>query len=232
MKSKVKADISKNRLHFTFAGRVAKKEMDSLYTDTRFCVADMKRGFDVISDFSECTLIHLSGISQFRKIMNYLITNNVGEIVRIVNKRSLLYRQIVNYSSMICGYRPIYVSSIQEAENKLENAIRRNGIRFHLNNLTTMYEIDNNIEYGSIINISTSGCAILSKGVRKIINDEVTIKIDFENIKQDGSDGTFKVKSKIVRIDSDGFAVKFDELDDEQIDKLRKHLIDESQRGI
>ena len=230
MKSKVKADIPKNRLHFTFAGRVAKKEMDSLYTDTRFCVADMKRGFDVISDFSECTLIQLAGISQFRKIMNYLIANNVGEIVRIVNKRSLLYRQIINYSSIICGYRPIYVSSIEQAEEKLDKSIRRNGIRFHLKNLPIEYEFNNVTESGSVINISTSGCAILSEGVQKTINDEITLKIDFESLVQENNPKEFHIKSKIVRVDGDGFAVKFEGLDNEQIEKLRKSLIDESQR--
>jgi len=62
MKSKVKAEISKNRLYFSFTGSVSRKEMESLYIDTRFGVADMNRGFDVISDFSGCKLIHLAGI--------------------------------------------------------------------------------------------------------------------------------------------------------------------------
>ena len=164
--------------------------------------------------------------------MNYLISNNVGEIVRIVNRKSLLYRQIINYSSIICGYRPIYVSSLEQAEKKLESSIRRNGIRFYINNLPIEYELNNNIESGSIVNISTSGCCILSDGIQKKVNDEIILRIDFESVKQERNVDNFHIKSRIVRVNGDGFAMKFEELDDEHKDKLRNCLVDESQRGI
>jgi hypothetical protein len=162
MKLNVKADIKKNRLHFTFSGNVFKQEMEKLYTDTRFCVADMKHGFDVISDYSECFLLHLSGVLSFRNKMNYLMANNAGEIIRIVNKKSIVYKQITNLSSVIWGYKPINVSTYEEAEIKLKNTIKRSGIRFHVNNLPVKYSSKNNEHSGNIKNISTSGCDIES----------------------------------------------------------------------
>lgn len=227
MKLKVKADVKKNRLYFTFSGNVSKQEMDKLYTDTRFCVADMKPGFDVISDYSECFLLHLSGMKPFKKIMNYLMANNAGEIVRIVNTKSILYKQIVNLSSLIWGYRPIYVSTHEEAEIKLENTVKRNGIRFHVNDLHVEYKIDGIVEYGDVINISTSGCAIASNIFNHSIGKKILLIIKFEN--QKTVQNNFKLTSTIVRIDGDGaFAVKYDDIDDEQKVHLWKCLVDES----
>jgi hypothetical protein len=89
MNLKVKADIGKNRLYFTISGKVVREDLDKLYTDVRFGVADLKPGFDVISDLSECNLGHLSGVPTFRKIMNFLISKRVGEVVRVINSNSL-----------------------------------------------------------------------------------------------------------------------------------------------
>lgn len=231
MKLQVKADIKKNRLHFTFAGNVSKQDMDKLYTETRFCVADMKPGFDVISDYTECSLLHLSGLKPFKKIMNYLMANNVGEIVRVVNDKSILYKQIVNLSSLIWGYRPIYVSTHEEAEIKLKNAIKRNGIRFHVNDLSIEFELDGIREHGNIINISTSGCAISSNLSNIIIGKDISLTIQFENKNENQND--FKIIAKIVRVDDGGnFAVRFENIDDEQKVNLWKCLIDESNRKI
>ena len=64
---KVKADIVKNRLYLAIGGKAVKKDLDKLYTDVRFYVADLRSGFDVITDLSECSLGHLNGVSTFRK---------------------------------------------------------------------------------------------------------------------------------------------------------------------
>ena len=53
MSLKVKADIIENRLYFKFSGKAEKDDLDKLYTDVRFLVADLTPGFDVIKDFSE-----------------------------------------------------------------------------------------------------------------------------------------------------------------------------------
>ena len=231
MSLKVKADISKNRLYFTIAGQAVKKEMDKLYTDVRFCVADLKPGFDVISDLSECNIGYLSSVPTFRKIMNFLITKEVGEVVRIINGKSLILKQVLNLSSRICGYKPIYVSTLEEAEEKLEKSIKRKGIRFHVNHLPAEY-ISNDVNgKGNIHDLSISGCAIESATLPVSTHDEISIKIEFRQ--QDVPSEEFIVKARVVRTQGDNiFAVEFKDLDEEIKDRLWKCLIAETQREI
>jgi hypothetical protein len=65
---KVTADRGKNRLYIKLSGKISKDEMNKLYTDVRFSVADLQPGFGVISDFTECSLAHLAGVSTFKKM--------------------------------------------------------------------------------------------------------------------------------------------------------------------
>ncbi|MDR3630207.1 MAG: PilZ domain-containing protein [Desulfocapsaceae bacterium] len=225
MKMNVKANIGKNRLHLTFTGRAVKEDLKKLYTDIRFCVADLTPGFDVISDFSQCSLMHISGISVFRKIMNYLISNGAGEIVRVINRRSLLYKQVRNLSSRICGYCPIYVSTLEEAEERLLHTAKRNGIRLTVNRLPVVYTINEQEGEGRILNLSTSGCAIAKPGTPVSENEEVSIKILFKD--HTNSADEFDVTGKVVRTAEDMFAVEFKDMDDEGKERLWKHLIDE-----
>jgi len=231
MKLKVKANIGKNRLYFTFIDQTVKKELDKLYTDVRFCVADLQPGFDVISDFSQCSFMHLSSISTFRKIMNFLISNKVGEIVRIIDNDSLVYKQISNLSSMICSYRPLYVTNLEEAEEKLEKSIKRNGIRFHIHHLPVVYITANETEgKGNISNLSTSGCAVESAIPSVLMSDEITMTIVFTQ--DDGQGDEFILKARVVRTEGDTFAAEFQELEDEKKDQLWKCLLREAERQI
>ncbi len=101
--SKVITDIEKNRLYITISGRVSKKDLTKLYTDVRFGVGDLQPGFDVITDLSECKLAALSGIPTFLKITNYLIDNNVGQVIRVLKKNSLIFRQALNLAAKRTG---------------------------------------------------------------------------------------------------------------------------------
>lgn len=120
-KLKVKVDIPKNWLIFHYSGQINKKQLNSLYTDVRFCVADLKPGFHVISDFSQCSLANLNCIPVLSKIMNYLIENKVAEVIRIIQEGSLIHTQLTNYSIRRQGYKPTYVRSFREAEIYLNN---------------------------------------------------------------------------------------------------------------
>ena len=48
MSLKVKADIIENRLYFKFSGKAEKDDLDKLYTDVRFLVADLKNNHAVV----------------------------------------------------------------------------------------------------------------------------------------------------------------------------------------
>lgn len=83
---KAKVNVAKNRLYVTIAGPIDAKMLDKLYTEIRFCVADLKPGFQVLSDISQCQIIYVTGLPVYKKIIDYLIAQRVGEIVRIVKK--------------------------------------------------------------------------------------------------------------------------------------------------
>ncbi len=227
---KVVADIGKNRLYFNISGSVTKRELEQLYTETRFCVADLQAGFDVVTDFSQCRLVSISGVPTFRKIMNYLIANKVGEVVRIVDKNSLLYTQVVNITMRIQGYKPIIVSSAEEAEKRLEGSIKRNGLRFILHRPSIQYSREGRSWKGEIINISTSGCAVEAVKNQPVEGEEILLAFNLDN--QDMSMSGFETKARVVRVENDNFAVEFLSLDSLQSDQLWKCLVAESQKEI
>lgn len=117
--AKVRTDIKGNVLYITISGNIRKQHVETIYTDIRFGVADLKPGFAVITDYSQAKIGHLSGIASFKKIMNYLKENGVGQIIRIIGENSLILKQILRISAATQGYTPVYVSSIEEAKAKL-----------------------------------------------------------------------------------------------------------------
>lgn len=225
----VVSDSSKNRLYFTVAGKITKKEMDAFYTDIRFSVEELKSGFTVISDFSECQFVFLSIIPTFRKIMRYLITNGVGEMIGVMPEKSLFYRQI-QLASLFQGYRPMYVSSLEEAEAKLEDTIQRDGLRFIFHRKAVDY-ITGDVEgKGYILNISTSGCAVKRASTQPSVEAEIKIVIAFTA--QNDSQETFTLKARVVRVEETGFAVEFTDFDNSRKEQLWNCFVDESQRDI
>ena len=204
--------------------------MERLYTDVRFNVSDLKHGFDVVSDFSECQLVHLNGIKTFIKIMNYLLANEVGDVIRVINEKSLLFAQVKNLSSRIYGYKTRYVSSIEEAEKTLDAPSKRTDIRMNVNHMPVEYKIKDLKYKGNIANLSIGGCCIESDQMCASIGEIIQIVIEFndENI----INGEFKVKAQVVRVEGDMFAVKFKNFDKEEKDRLWKRLILKCQSSL
>lgn len=117
--NKVTSDISKNRLYIKLSGTIRKKELGAIYTDVRFCVADLQPEFDVITDLRACRLGHLSAIPEFKRIVQYLVNKKVRKTIRVVGRTSLILKQVSRITKGITGYKPIYVSTIEEAEERL-----------------------------------------------------------------------------------------------------------------
>ncbi len=228
----VKADIEKNRLYLKLPGKISKREWEGIYTEVRFCVADLHPGFQVIADYSESSLVSVSGIPTFRKLMNYLIRNGVGEVVRVVDSHSLLFKQVVNLSSRICGYKPIYAHSVEEAGDRLDAAFQRNGLRFHYKALPQAeYSTDDaQTGTGCILNISTSGCAIGSATLVPSMNAEIGLRLAFTTEKDTIQE--FKIKARVVRIEENGFATTFLDFDGDQKDQMMQCLLRESEREL
>ena len=224
------ADIAKNRLHITIKGRLSKKILDNLYTDIRFCVADLRPGFDVIVDLTECPLAALSGIPTFKKITNHLVANRVGKVIRIIDKDNVVFKQILNLTSRMQGYHVDYVATLEEAEAELATSKPYEGLRFCLYQHAVEYIIDNAQGKGYIIDISTSGCAVNSATLQPSVGDRVSFKTTFS--KQAELLDLFEVKATVVWVKENTFAVKFKDVKDDQKEQLWKRLVHESQCEI
>jgi hypothetical protein len=120
--STVVVDTEKNRLFITLIGSVSKEEVERVYTAVTVCVLELKPGFSVVTDLTQCKLGHLSGISTFKKIMEFLLQSKVGKVVRVVGKAKIIFNQISRITENFQGYQAIYVSTLQEAEEKLSES--------------------------------------------------------------------------------------------------------------
>jgi len=228
--STVTADIKKNRLSITIACNITKKELEKIYTDVRFCVADLKPGFDVVTDLSQCTFGHLNGVPTLRKIMAYLTTKEPGAVVRIIGETSLVFKQLLGFTSRFHSYKPIYVASLAEAEEKLDQVIRRQGLRFHLNRHEVEYTFAQEQGKGLLIDISISGCAIQAPTLSPPMDGEVILTLP---LRQDPETmASFTLTSQTVRVEDNLFAVRFLELDDAQKARLYQCLAFEMQRDL
>jgi hypothetical protein len=221
---KVKVDTKKNRLFLKFSGSVSKKELDKIYTDVRFAVADLLPGFSVINDLSECTLCHISGVATYRKISNYLIKNGVRDVVRIINKDSLVLRQFLQFAARFAEYIPVYVSTIEEAEEQLDKSDERNSLSFHFAGRPSIKYFSNIASgEGRILNISTVGCKIASTTFPPAIDEEIDISISFNAC--ENAQKTLNTKAYVVRIDNDGFAVKYSNFSEDAKKELWQNLL-------
>lgn len=218
----VKADVIENRLYFKLSGNFAKEEIDKLYTDVTFLVADLTPGYDVIADFSECDIGQIKGES-FKKISNYLMVNGLGEVVRVIEGNSLLYDLAKSLPSSSSGFIPVYAKTHEEAKETLENSIKRNGIRFYVNNLPIKYSTNKQCGTGQLVNISTGGFSVQSVTQPLSDGEEFIMEIIFVN--EDFTTDEFTVKARVIRGDENSFAAKFIGLNSDQKEKLWKCLI-------
>ena len=228
---KVKVDFAKNRLYLKMSGEMSKKDLEKLYTDVRFSVADLQPGFTVIADYSESSLIKLSGISTYRRLMNYLIKSSVGEVVRVVEDKSILSKQVKNLSSRICSYKAIYSNKLTEADAILDASMKRKGLRFHFSSLHSAEFIANDIhDTGQLLNLSTSGCAISCTSECPPFGEDIRVKLAFAC--QNNSLHEFTIKGRVVRAKINEFAVEFQDFEEEQKEKLLNCLFHEIEHEI
>lgn len=85
VKSKVVTTIGDNKITISFFGIITSRELGSIYTDVRFGVADLKPGFNVLADFTDCKFLYLNGLITFRKIFSFLLPSECGEMIRIID---------------------------------------------------------------------------------------------------------------------------------------------------
>lgn len=221
-RSKAVAEVRSNRLVITFADTITKQDMGSLYTDVRFCVADLKFGFSVISDFSRSHLIHLNSVPTCRKIVHYLISNGVGEVVRIVQQDRLVYKQILNLALKVSGYKSLYVPTFDEAVERLDQIEKRDGLRLSLRGVKGKYQAGILEGVGEVLDVSTSGCALVKVSQPVTVGEEILLALSLVNEEESMA---FQFRASVVRATGDSFAVAFIGVDGEQKEKLWNGLL-------
>lgn len=228
--SRVKAlvDPQKNRLHLTIAGKIDTPSLERLYTDIRFCVADLQPGFEVVNDISQCQLIYITSLPTYKKIIDFLIAKKAGEIVRIVERNNISCRQIISFSQQINCYQPMYVNSRQEAEQRLEAIKPRGGIRLKLRHLIMGYDSAVGSGKAGIVDISTSGCAVDNASLALPIGTVFEGSIAFDP--HPPLIGHVQMKAKVVRVNVTGFAANFLDLREEFREQLYQRFVYEATR--
>lgn len=214
-KSKVTADLKNNRLNITIPTTASQKDAEKIYSDIRFCVADLKPGFNIVADYSHCTFAHLSAISPMRQIMDYLAGRQPGNIIRVMGKSGLIYNQLVRFTDKFQCYTPIYVNTQEEAEEYLTNNSKHRGLRFKLHGHPVECTIDQKTETGALIDISVSGFAI--QGLTTLLSPEQKISIAIPMNHNKEFTSSFVAMAKVDRIQEDMFAAQFHDLDEDQI---------------
>lgn len=209
---KVETNLDDNGIILHFSKILRKKELNTFYTDVRFAVADLKPGFNVIANFSQTKLLFLNGLGVFRKIFNFILSSDSGEIVRVIQDNRIIQKQLLNLSLRIPDYIPIYAPTIEEAEAKINKTQKRNGLRFNLLQHPVEFFIDGQKHNGTIINISTSGSAIEINKLQPEINSVVDITFSLYDQKKQLNN--FSIKSRVVRVESYECAVSFMDVDE------------------
>ncbi len=222
---KIKANISENRMYITASGKIKRKTLDNIYTEVRFCVADLKPGFTVVTDLSECTVAELSGLPVFRKIVNYLIENKVGRVVRIVDEENVVLKQLLNYAAQVQGYQAELYSSMDEAKEALESPYDRLDLRITLYEQPIEYTINDEQYSGELNDLSASGCSVVVEE-HLSIGDQINCRIPFAP--HEGLLETFEIGGEIVWVKEGMFGVQFLEMDDDAKEQLWQRLVHES----
>jgi len=228
--SKVTADLKKNRLCVVIASTVTKTELNKVYTDIRFCVADLKPGFDVITDLSCCTIGHLSGLATFKKIMDYLVVNKVGRVIRIVGGTNIVFKQLLAIAAKFQSYKPIYVATLQEAEEVLRDPADPEALWFQIHRRQVDYSVDSENGKGQLLDISTSGCTVQGETTALTIDQELSLTLSLYRAQDELA--SIALKSKVVSVAENQFAVAFHELDQDRKDELYQCLVTEVRRDM
>lgn len=229
MKSTVKADIRKNRLVFTFYGWIRKKDLDSLYTDTRFCVADLKPGFQVITDLSNCSFGSLNCLSTYRKIMAFLMEKQAGQIVRITRKSSLIHKQIINISARLQGYKPTYVTSMEDAERVLAAGVHPQCLRHGLQPVPITLSCQEGQVTGMLVEISEEDCLVECESAPPATTQE-ELAISFSLSETDDPAEEYHLTGNLAGTDQDRLTIRFTRISEEDRTRLRKSLIRQAQQ--
>lgn len=224
---KVAVSIKKNRLTITIAEKIDKKSIDNLYTEIRFGVADLKPGFDVITDLSACSLGALSSFPTFRKITNHLIVSRVGRVVRVIDETKVIKKQLFNISARSQTYRADIYNSFEAADEYLSSTDEDSGLHFQLREQAVTYSYNEKQAAGSVDFLSINECEVVSASLLLEIGAKIKLSITFDS--HEGLLGHLETKAEVVGVEGNSFCARFDEIEEAVKEQLWERLVHESQ---
>jgi len=115
---KIGVDLKANILFITLNGNIKDRQLARAYTDVRFAAADLRPGFALISDFTAANLAHLGSVSTFKKVLTYLQSRGMGQVIRVIGEaeESLILKQMPRIIADFAPHAPLHVKSMEEAK--------------------------------------------------------------------------------------------------------------------
>lgn len=226
-RSKAVVNIKKNRLTITVAPKITKKSMDNLYTEIRFGVADLKPGFDVVTDLSECNLGALSGLPTFRKITNHLVGAKVGRVVRVIDDTKVIKKQLINIAARTQIYKAEVFNSVEAADEYLSEAGESVGLSFGLLDQKVSYSYNGEQGTGRVESLSVYECELCEATVDVAQGGSLSLSIQFDPHEELLT--TFEAEAEVSWVEVHKFAALFKNVHDSDRDRLWERLVHESQ---
>jgi len=226
-KSKAVVSIKKNRLTITVAEKITKQTMNSLYTEIRFGVADLKPGFDVVTDLSACSLAALSNLPTFKKITNHLVSAKVGRVVRVIDETKIIKKQLINLAARIPGYKADLFNSLEAADEFLSGSEVPQGLSFALQDQVASYVHGEQEGAAVVESLSVHSCTLQEATLQLKLGDSISLSVSFdahgELLEQ------FNSEAVVTSVDGDTFGVLLDDVDESLQERLWDRLAHESQ---
>lgn len=119
--SNVHFDSEKNRLYITLRGAVNFQSAKEIKVMLEEKIKTIEPGFDVVTDLSEVDIGYVCVLPMFKEMMGVLVEKEVGTVVRVVSKGSMILQQLTNAAAKVGHYTPQYVSTLKDAEELLDS---------------------------------------------------------------------------------------------------------------
>lgn len=118
--SEIKIDKEKNRLFINVTGVLNDENIEHIKDSLLEHIDELQPGFHVVTDMTQIGFGYLSGLPALKSVMNILAEKQVGTVVRVGMKGSIVLKQIAKATQLGGTYKPVYVSTIEEAEAILD----------------------------------------------------------------------------------------------------------------
>ena len=124
----VQVNLLKNRMFLTVSEKVDLTEMQAFINSAQREVNRLHPGFGIVSDISRCDLMAEEVRQELERFMKTLKENKKGTEVRVVNPVSAMVSLQWQRSSWKAGYTAENVTSVRDAERKLDEVEQKGSI--------------------------------------------------------------------------------------------------------